>query len=53
MITVIDMPCDGQNHNCSQICNNLPTNSFNCSCNAGYTLAADGVTCEGNSFYIH
>lgn len=31
---------------CEQICNNT-VGSFVCSCGVGYTLNADGVTCDG------
>ena len=34
------------NHPCEQECSNN-IGSFECVCNPGYTLNADGMTCEG------
>ena len=45
--TVSDMnECTSRSHNCTQICTNT-AGSFTCSCNSGYTLAADGHSCIG------
>ena len=41
------LECQEGLHNCSQNCDELE-GGFSCSCNAGYTLAIDYVTCEGN-----
>ena len=39
-------------NNCSQLCTNI-IGSYLCGCNTGYTLAADNVTCNGEtSIYI-
>lgn len=32
--------------NCSQLCNN-ENGGFSCSCNEGYLLMNDGISCEG------
>ena len=37
---------------CAQTCTNEPVGSFTCSCDAGYTLNADGKTCDGRS-HVH
>ena len=34
--------------NCTQNCLDLP-GSYSCSCDPGYTLAPDGITCVGES----
>ena len=39
--------CTRNTHDCAQICQNTPPGSFTCSCNAGYSLAADGKSCTG------
>ena len=36
---------------CEQICTNT-VGSFRCSCNTGYTLAANNVDCEGKKYSI-
>ena len=36
--------CLTGNGGCGQTCTNM-VGSFQCGCNAGYTLAADGMTC--------
>ena len=39
-------PCDkGNNGGCDQVCNKNG-NSSSCSCNDGYKLAVDEVTCD-------
>ena len=38
--------CSDENGGCSQICTNTE-GSFNCECNSGYLLDADGATCNG------
>ena len=40
--------CTVNNGNCDQVCTNT-VGSFNCSCNGGFTLNADGATCDGQS----
>ena len=48
--TVSDInECTSGSHNCAQVCTNT-AGSFTCSCNSGYTLAADRRTCEGIEF---
>ena len=37
--------CTSRPHNCAQVCINT-AGSFTCSCNSGYTLAADGRSCS-------
>ena len=44
-ITDID-ECTEDSHRCEQICHNS-VGSYACSCNAGYRLSQDGVTCDG------
>ena len=52
IIYILDVnECATNNGGCSQICTNTD-GSFVCSCNPGYTLAADGVTCNGMAIYI-
>lgn len=41
--------CADQVHDCSQLCNNA-IGSFGCDCQAGYTLNADGKSCDGMLF---
>ena len=43
--------CQTSNGGCSQTCTNTD-GSFQCSCNAGYTLAADNSSCNGNNQYL-
>ena len=43
--------CTSRSHNCVQVCTNT-AGSFTCSCNSGYTLAADGRSCSGMLFSI-
>ena len=38
--------CSSNNGGCVQVCTNT-VGSFNCSCNGGYTLNADGASCSG------
>ena len=38
--------CGDNTDNCTQVCTNTD-GSFTCSCNSGYTLVADGHSCEG------
>ena len=38
--------CSTDNGGCEQECTN-PTGSFFCSCNEGFTLNADGMSCDG------
>ena len=38
--------CQNNNGRCEQRCNNTD-GSFQCLCDGGYTLAADGFTCDG------
>ena len=45
--------CDTNNGGCAQICANTPAGSFTCSCNAGYTLNANGSSCDGRSHVSH
>ena len=44
-ITDID-ECTEDSHRCEQICHNS-VGSYACSCNSGYRLNQDGVTCDG------
>ena len=39
--------CDNNNGGCSQNCTNT-NGSFFCSCDEGYQLKSDGLTCKGN-----
>ena len=39
--------CATNNGGCSQNCSNN-VGTFNCSCNTGYTLFSDGITCNGD-----
>ena len=62
MLTIIYLiadvnQCDVDNGGCSQMCTNTD-GSFNCSCNSGYLLDSDGLTCNGMyreliKYYIH
>ena len=46
--TFVDInECEGYN-DCHQICTNT-NGSYYCSCDAGFSLAADGRSCTGNS----
>ena len=38
--------CQSNNGGCDTTCNNT-IGSFQCSCETGYTLAADGLSCQG------
>ena len=38
--------CSLNSGGCDQLCNNT-IGSFQCSCNSGYTLNGDGITCSG------
>ena len=38
--------CGRKEHNCSQLCDNVP-GSFECKCRDGYSLQGDGTTCAG------
>lgn len=40
--------CAVNNGGCAQICTDTPT-SFTCSCNAGYFLDSDGLSCRDNN----
>ena len=40
--------CELSLDNCSHICHDT-VESYTCTCNVGYTLAADGVSCNGES----
>ncbi|XP_023209885.1 collagen and calcium-binding EGF domain-containing protein 1-like [Centruroides sculpturatus] len=40
--------CDIDNGGCQHLCNNLP-GSYSCSCQDGYTLRNDNLTCERDS----
>ena len=42
--------CTSRSHNCVQVCTNT-AGSFTCSCNSGYTLAADGHSCTGIVYF--
>ena len=42
--------CTSRSHNCAQACTNT-AGSFTCSCNSGYTLAADGHSCTGIVYF--
>ena len=45
--------CDTNNGGCAQTCTNTP-GSRQCSCNAGFVLASNGVSCTGwFTHYIH
>ena len=43
--------CLINNGRCDQICSNTD-GSFNCSCNDGYILNDDGLTCDGIIMHI-
>ena len=43
--------CNTGAHNCTQKCTNTD-GGFKCSCNKGYRLANDDVTCSGNQATI-
>jgi len=40
--------CETGEHNCQQLCNNLP-GSYNCSCDTGFTLNDNGTNCTGKN----
>ena len=40
--------CDSSNGGCEQICTNS-VGSFECSCDAGFTLDSDNRNCTGNT----
>ena len=40
--------CMNNNGGCDQICTDTE-DSFNCSCNTGYTLDSDGSNCSGET----
>ena len=44
--------CGTNNGGCSQVCTDND-GSFVCSCNTGYELDADGVTCNGKPLYMY
>ena len=44
-----DDECTLGSDNCAQYCHDTP-GSYICSCRLGYTLAANGYTCNGISF---
>ena len=46
-MSVDDDECATANGGCAQTCSNT-VGSFTCSCDAGYTLNADGLACDGN-----
>ena len=44
-LTTLDLnECSTSNGGCDHVCTNS-VGSFQCSCNSGYSLAADGTTC--------
>ena len=43
--------CDTSNGGCSQTCTDND-GSFDCSCSAGFRLAADDRTCEGTYVFF-
>ena len=43
--------CFYETHNCDQLCNNT-ISGFNCSCEEGYMLMNDSVSCEGTSNFL-
>ena len=43
--------CQVNNGGCAQTCNNTD-GSFECSCGIGYTLAGDGLGCDGIRIYL-
>ena len=46
--------CTLETDNCSQTCTNT-VGGFNCGCNSGFVLDADGATCNGmyTNMYIY
>ena len=40
-------PCEKGTDNCQQFCSSGNDGSFTCFCEAGYTLAMDGFSCNG------
>ena len=44
--------CLTDNGGCAHICQNTPL-SFTCYCHDGYTLRADGQSCDGNDKFIN
>ena len=50
-LTTVDIDeCATNNGGCGQNCANTD-GSFECSCNTGYTLAANNLNCEGKNLY--
>ena len=50
-INTIDVDeCAADTDGCDQVCTNTP-GSFECSCNGGYVLNNDQITCSGKSGY--
>ena len=47
-LTADENECQLNNGGCDQTCTNT-MGSFLCSCDAGYSLAADGLSCEGKN----
>ena len=46
IVSTIDInECSLNSDGCDQTCNNT-IGSFQCSCNSGYTLNVDGITCS-------
>ena len=46
IIVIVDIDeCAADAHNCSQICKN-ELGTFQCVCNPGYELSADGENCD-------
>ena len=42
--------CTAGTHNCEQLCTNTP-GGYNCSCNSGYELLANGYQCQGTRYH--
>ena len=42
--------CTAGTHNCEQLCTNTP-GGYNCSCNTGYELSANGYQCQGICYH--
>ncbi len=43
--------CNDGVHLCEHVCTNTP-GSYVCSCNAGYTLSGNGISCTSKGRYI-